>query len=71
MTLFLENNKPDRIVNCAAYTAVDLAETETALNYKVNAIGPQVLGKCAAMDLSFGTALAFKHIEGEDNGTNC
>jgi dTDP-4-dehydrorhamnose reductase len=48
VTLFLENNKPDCIVNCAAYTAVDLAETETALNYKVNAIGPQVLGKCAA-----------------------
>lgn len=48
VTLFLEKNQPDRLVNCAAYTAVDKAETETALNYKVNAIGPQVLGKCAA-----------------------
>lgn len=45
---FLATHRPDRLVNCAAYTAVDKAETERELNYKVNALGPQVLGKCCA-----------------------
>ncbi|WP_199624236.1 dTDP-4-dehydrorhamnose reductase [Paenibacillus alkalitolerans] len=31
--------KPDIIIHCAAYTAVDLAETETDKAYQVNAIG--------------------------------
>jgi dTDP-4-dehydrorhamnose reductase len=45
---FISENKPDFIINCAAYTAVDAAETETMLNHKLNAEGPEVLGKCSA-----------------------
>jgi len=45
---YISTNKPDVIINCAAYTAVDAAETETELNNKINAIGPEVLGKCSA-----------------------
>jgi dTDP-4-dehydrorhamnose reductase len=48
VSAFLSKNKPDFIINCAAYTAVDNAETETELNYKLNALGPEVLGKCSA-----------------------
>ena len=36
---------PDVIVNAAAYTAVDKAETETDLAHKVNAIAPGVIGE--------------------------
>ena len=45
---YISANKPDLIINCAAYTAVDKAETETELNRKLNAIAPQILGRAAA-----------------------
>jgi dTDP-4-dehydrorhamnose reductase len=48
VSAFLSKNKPDFIINCAAYTAVDQAETETEFNYKLNALGPKVLGECSA-----------------------
>ncbi len=35
--------KPDVIINCAAYTAVDDCETKTDTAYKYNAIGPRNL----------------------------
>ncbi|MBK9308878.1 MAG: dTDP-4-dehydrorhamnose reductase [Nitrospira sp.] len=40
--------KPDLIVNSAAYTAVDKAESEPKLAYAVNAVAPAVLGEEAA-----------------------
>ncbi len=40
--------KPDLIINPAAYTAVDKAESEPELAYTINAIAPQILAEEAA-----------------------
>ncbi|MDR0829807.1 MAG: dTDP-4-dehydrorhamnose reductase [Prevotellaceae bacterium] len=45
---FFEQNKPDFIVNCAAYTAVDKAENDVDLCYKINRDAVENLAKSAA-----------------------
>ena len=40
---FIATNKPQLIINCAGYTAVDKAEEQPELAYKINAIGPKNL----------------------------
>ncbi len=49
--------RPTVVVNCAAYTAVDKAESEEALAYKINAEGPGNIA--AALQ---GTSTPFIHI---------
>ena len=44
---FVKEAKPDFIINCAAYTAVDNAEEQKELAYKINAIGPKNLAIAA------------------------
>src|SRR5690606_7305008 len=44
----LQSLRPDVIVNAAAYTAVDKAESEPALAHQINAHGPAVLAQEAA-----------------------
>lgn len=39
--------KPDVIINCAAYTAVDMCESEEEKAYKINAEGPKNLAMAA------------------------
>lgn len=45
--LYTKKVKPDYIINCAAYTAVDKAEENEELVYKINAIGPKNLAIAA------------------------
>ena len=44
---FVENSKPDVIINCAAYTAVDNAENDIELAKKINTMGPRNLAVAA------------------------
>lgn len=44
---FVKKTKPEYIINCAAYTAVDKAEENKELAYKINAIGPKNLAIAA------------------------
>ncbi|MFN3361375.1 MAG: dTDP-4-dehydrorhamnose reductase [Pseudanabaenaceae cyanobacterium] len=41
----LRSIRPDGVINCAAYTAVDLAETEAELAYSINAVAPGILAE--------------------------
>jgi dTDP-4-dehydrorhamnose reductase len=51
--LAVEKNAPDYIINCAAYTAVDKAESESETAFAVNYIGSENLAKaCAYYHLS-------------------
>jgi len=45
---FVDKTKPDIIINPAAYTEVDKAESEPDLAYLINVIAPEVLAKKAA-----------------------
>ncbi len=47
--VFVRESGVQAIVNCAAYTAVDRAETETVLAEKINILGTKVLGDVAKM----------------------
>ncbi|MGH4122974.1 MAG: dTDP-4-dehydrorhamnose reductase [Clostridium sp.] len=44
---FVNQKKPDVIINCAAFTAVDKCESEIDMAYKINALGPKNLAVAA------------------------
>ena len=43
----VQKHKIEAIVNCAAYTAVDKAETEKEIAYHINGYGPRILAEVA------------------------
>ncbi len=46
--VFIDKTKPDIIINPAAYTQVDKAESEKSLAHQINAVTPQVLAEKAS-----------------------
>ena len=44
---FVRSTKPQAVINCAAYTAVDKQEDDRDLSMKINAIGPRNLAIAA------------------------
>jgi dTDP-4-dehydrorhamnose reductase len=45
--IFYQANSPDIVINCAAYTAVEKAETDVETARKINAVAPGILAKAA------------------------
>ncbi len=74
---FVEENKPEYIINCAAYTAVDKAETAGPIVEKINADGPRNLAIAAnkvgaklvhiSTDYVFGGNLSIDKAHNEDD----
>ena len=74
---FVNKIKPDCIINCAAYTAVDKAETAGDIVERINADGPQNLAKAAkkvnsvlvhiSTDYVFGGNLDLEEVYKEDD----
>ena len=77
---FISNLKPDYIINCAAYTAVDKAEDNYELADKINGDGPTYLAKAAktagsklvhiSTDYVFGGDLDLSKVYSEDDEKN-
>lgn len=56
---YFSNRSYDFIINCAAYTAVDKAETEVSLAYDVNAKGAEYLAKYGKRVIYISTDYVF------------
>lgn len=74
----IKENQPEIIINAAAYTAVDKAESEPELAHTINAIAPKVLAqeaeKSGAFLIHISTDYVFdgktNHPYGENDSTN-
>ena len=56
---FVRENNIDVIINCAAYTAVDKAESDIDLAEKINIFGPKNLAKTGAKIIHISTDYVF------------
>ena len=63
---FITNVKPEYIINCAAYTAVDKAETAGEIVEKINADGPKNLAKAAKENDSILVHISTDYVFGGD-----
>jgi len=59
VSAFVKGNDIDTIINCAAYTAVDKAEEENELAFKVNVSGVENLAKTGAKIIHISTDYVF------------
>lgn len=59
---YLCDNRIDAVVNAAAYTAVDKAESEVENAFLVNAMGAEVLAKCCAQNDSWMTHISTDYV---------
>lgn len=49
---YFSATRPQLVINAAAYTAVDKAESEPELAYRINALGPQILARaCTSLKI--------------------
>jgi dTDP-4-dehydrorhamnose reductase len=66
LRVLIQDIKPDGIINSAAYTAVDKAESETVLAKKINCDAPRVMGeeatKCGAFVVHYSTDYVFEGV---------
>ena len=66
---FIDQIQPDIIINPAAYTQVDKAESEKLLAHQINAVAPQVLSdKASELDIPrihFSTDYVFDGLKHE------
>ena len=56
---FVKEHNVDTIINCAAYTAVDKAEDNEELAYKINVVGPENLAKSGCKIIHISTDYVF------------
>lgn len=63
---FVAQNKPDYIINCAAFTAVDKAETAGEIVERINADGPENLAKAAKENNSVLVHISTDYVFGGD-----
>ena len=63
---FVTESKPDYIINCAAFTAVDKAETAGEIVERINADGPENLAKAAKANNSVLVHISTDYVFGGD-----
>lgn len=64
---FFELHSPDVVINCAAYTAVDKAETDEETAFRINALAPGNLARAASDSGAFMVHISTDYVY---DGTN-
>lgn len=77
---YFDIHKPQAVINCAAYTAVDKAESDKEAAEKINVLAPGILAKAAATtgakmihvstDYVFGGGANLPYVESDDVDPN-
>ena len=63
---FVSENRPDVVINCAAYTAVDMAEEKEAIAKKINCNGPKNLAIAAENNSAIFVHISTDYVFGGD-----